>query len=184
MLAAGRSSRMGRNKALIPVRGLPLWQRQYQLLNATGAIKSWVSLRREDDWAPPDIPRVFDDGLAGPLGGLLATLKVSSTSHLIALAVDLPALPVSWFDELRRHCREGRGAVGWRTDVEAYEPLAAIYPREFHPVAQQASRRGQFSLQTLIGEAVDAGLLHEQVIAPEQQGWFVNWNRPEDVVPQ
>jgi len=173
---------MGQNKAMISVKGLPLWQRQYQLLGEAGAGERRVSLRREDDWAPPEILRVFDDGSAGPLGGLLAALEICSTSHLIVIAVDLPTLPVTWFATLRKRCRPGRGAVGWRPDIEAYEPLAAIYPREFFSIAQQASRRGQFSLQTLIGEAVETDLLHEQTVTPEQRSWFTNWNRPEDVV--
>ena len=34
VLAAGRSTRMGRDKALLEVEGVPLWQRQRQVLVA------------------------------------------------------------------------------------------------------------------------------------------------------
>lgn len=173
---------MGRNKALISVDGRPLWERQYRILSQAGAGEKGVSLRREDDWAPREIPRIFDDGEAGPLGGLLAALEVCTATHLIALAVDLPQLPVSWLDRLRGFCVIGRGAVGWRSEVNAYEPLAAIYPREFFSWARPAALRREFSLQPLLTGAAAAGLFHVETIVPEVQSWFVNWNSPGDVV--
>lgn len=172
---------MGQNKALMLVGAEPLWRRQHTLLSQVGVVEKWISLRPDDDWAPPNIPRVYDDGRAGPLGGLLAALEVCTGTHLAVVATDLPQLPVSWFQLLQHRCAAGRGAIGWRDDIEGYEPLAAIYPREIISLAREAVGRAECSLQSLLSSAVSHGFFAVQTILPDQMGWFANWNRPEDV---
>lgn len=173
---------MGRNKALLPFGANLLWERQYHLLTQAGVTERWISVRSDDDWAPSHLPRVYDDGAAGPLGGLLAALEVCSGTHLVVVATDIPQLPVSWFQTLRRNCSAGRGSVGWRNDIEAYEPLAAIYPRELVAGVRNAITAKEFSFQTLLSAAVAGGFFDVQTISPEQLRWFQNWNKPEDVV--
>jgi len=73
VLRAGRSSRMGPDKALLMVDGQPLWLRQYELLAAAGA--GWnVSLGSiRTGLVPSDVRRVADAMAdCGPLGGIVA----------------------------------------------------------------------------------------------------------------
>src|ERR1044071_3415473 len=51
LLAAGRSTRMGRDKALLEIDGVPLWQRQRDVLSQSGAADVFLSVRPEQDWA-------------------------------------------------------------------------------------------------------------------------------------
>lgn len=173
---------MGRNKALIEVAGRPLWRKQLQTLEEAGARELWVSLRAEDDWLPSDIPNMRDDGAAGPLGGLISALDACRQPFVALLAVDLPRLPSQWFRSLATRCANGRGAVGWRGELNAYEPLAAIYPRELLLDAQRALNAGKLSLQAFVAGAVAQQALAQAPILPEQAGWFANWNTPDDVV--
>ncbi|MEI6862701.1 MAG: molybdenum cofactor guanylyltransferase [Verrucomicrobiota bacterium] len=185
LLAAGASCRMGRDKALLPASvGQPLWQRQLDVLARAGAGELLVSARPEQTWVPPGVTRVTDavPG-AGPLAGLVAALACCRGTHLLVLAVDLPALPAEWFWELQRACTPACGAAGVQTtgsDGEAFEPLAAIYPRELAAWAEAALARRELALQPLLQRAVTAGLMQAVPITTERTAWFENWNHPED----
>lgn len=180
LLAGGRSTRMGRDKALLPVAGQPLWARQVAVLREAGVGEVLISARPEQTWVPATLPVVRDAVAdAGPLAGIAAALARCETSHLIVLAVDLPQMPAAWFRQLWTYCRPGVGAVGWHADF--FEPLAAIYPCEIAPHAQAALAAGDSSLQRLLQRA--GGRFHVHTITADEASWFANWNEPGAVPP-
>ncbi len=129
LLVAGRSVRMGRDKALLDCGGEPLWRKQWRVLEQAGAGEIFLSVRPEQDWVPSDVTTLADPVAdAGPLAGITAALARCRTTHLIVLAVDLPQMTPKWFNQLAADCAPGRGAVGRRGKF--YEPLAAIHPIE------------------------------------------------------
>ena len=178
LLAAGRSTRMGSDKALLEVEGVPLWQRQREVLAAAGAIELFLSARPEQPWAreAPGFTAVVHDALSqgGPIVGLTAGLERCTQPWLAVLAIDLPRMTPDWFRVLLKTCELGVGAVGRRGDF--FEPLAAIYPREILPLAWDAVVKGRFSLQVLLAAAVTAGLMRVHEISPEEVELFENWN--------
>ena len=158
VLAGGRSTRMGRDKARLVVDGLPLWRRQTLVLKAAGAATVLVALRtRQRSLGRPrhEIRDTRSD--AGPMAGIHAALQAARTDWIATLAVDLPQLPPTWFRLLARRCGERSGAMA-RT-AAGFEPLAAIYPRAALPVFSRHLARGQFSLQQLAAELVRRRLL-------------------------
>lgn len=175
LLAAGRSARMGRDKALLPCAGEPLWRRQWRLLEAVGAGEIFLSARADQGWVPPGVTTLADAVAdAGPLAGIAAALDRCRTSHLIVLAVDLPQMTPAWFAQLAAACAPGRGAVGRRGKF--YEPLAAIYPMDLRGEAAAALQRGDFALQAFIAAAGERFHVHE--ITDAEAPWFENWNVP------
>lgn len=178
VLAAGRSTRMGRDKALLTCDGVPLWQRQRDLLAQAGAAEILLSARPEQAWAARTagfaavVPDVVV--LGGPIAGLVAGLERATHPRLAVLAVDLPAMTPEWFVGLCAGCAPGVGRVGRRGDF--FEPLAAIYPREISGLARDAITRAEFSLQRLLAEAVERGLMGEYEITAAEVPWFANWN--------
>lgn len=182
VLAAGRSTRMGWDKAALDLDGAPLWRRQCAVLTAAGATELFVSARPEQPWVRDarTIATVVHDALpdCGPLVGLTAGLERASQSLLAVLAVDLPHLPPSWFASLAREASPDVGVVG--RGGAGFEPLAAIYPREFRWLAWEAIARGEYALQPLVARAAAAGLLRVRAIGPDEAAWFKNWNRLED----
>ena len=211
LLCGGRSSRMGANKALLPIEGQPLWVRQWRALREATGVAPFLSLRvgTEADVvgiADPKPKLVIDDGSSGPLGGILAALETaensptattSSTSavlaatstakssvvatHLAVLAVDLPFVTPAWWQRLLRACEPARGAVGRQEDGRGWEPLAAIYPVAMRGAFADAKARGTLSLQALIAAAIESGELAELPIGADEKLLFRNWNTPEDV---
>jgi molybdenum cofactor guanylyltransferase len=178
LLAAGQSSRMGRDKALLETEGRLLWERQRDLLVEVGAFEVFLSARADQDWAKraagfKAVLHDPDPG-CGPLTGIVAALERSSTSHLVVLAIDLPRMTPHWFEALLAQCPPGVGAVG-RTP-EFFEPLAAVYPRELLPLAWEAIAGARYGLQPLLNDAVDAGLMTVGKIGEVEAPWFENWN--------
>lgn len=179
VLAGGRSIRMGREKALLEVEGLPLWRRQRDVLATAGAKELFLSVRAEQAWAKTiaGFDSVLVDALStgGPLIGITAGLERTTRAWLAVLAIDLPKMTADWFQSLAQECEPGVGAVG--RHGEFFEPLAAIYPREMMTLAWEALTRGEFSLQGWIGAGVEQSLLRVREISAEEAGWFENWNQ-------
>lgn len=178
LLSAGQSTRMGRDKALLPINGGVLWQRQWDLLGAVGVSDRWLSARAEQAWVPDGIAIARDRMTgAGPLAGIAAALEQMSGTHLIVLAVDLPRMEPAWFEKLKSLCSPGVGAVGQRDGF--YEPLAAIYPRELARDAVARLIRGEYALQRFIAAAGAA--MQSVEIGAAEAAWFANWNEREDL---
>jgi molybdenum cofactor guanylyltransferase len=185
VLAAGRSARMGSEKALLEVAGVPLWQRQRDLLQAAGASEIFLSARPDQTWAfrTEGFTGIIHDALpdGGPLVGITAAIERASCPLLAVLAVDLPCMSPRWFSALRAEAAEGVGVVGRRSGF--YEPLAAFYPREMMWLAWEALAGDQRALQPLVAGAVGRGLLRIRDITAPELPWFANWNEPGATPP-
>src|ERR1700726_2364005 len=91
LLAGGESRRMGRDKATIEFDGQPLWKRQLEILRLLRPERMFVSARRTPAWRPEDVGLLLDDAPSrGPLSGLTKALAAMRTTHLLALAIDMP----------------------------------------------------------------------------------------------
>ncbi len=180
ILAAGLSTRMGRDKALLEAGGLPLWARQQRVLIEAGAAEVVLSARPNQVWAnrATGFSAVVHDAMpgCGPMVGVTAALERAAHPWVAVLAIDLPAITPDWFARLMAGCSPGVGVVGRREGW--FEPLAAIYPREFRFPAWEAMVRQEFSLQRLLRAAVAAGLMRVHEISAIEAPQFANWNEP------
>lgn len=172
---------MGRDKALLRLRGRPLWRRQRDLLRAAGAGELLLSARPDQRWAlrAGGFAAIVRDPVpdGGPLAGIVAALTAAAHERVAVLAIDLPRLPARWLAKLAASASENRGVVGRRG--RCLEPLAAVYPRTMLPLARAALARGDLALQPLLHAAVTAGLLRVRRITATEAPWFKNWNEPD-----
>lgn len=182
ILAGGRSQRMGRDKALLPVQGQPLLHRQIHLIRSLGIQDLCLCLQADTPSRNVNLPILLDDppGI-GPLGALLAAWKWNPKPFLLVLAVDLPALTPEhlhlWIEKLRPAC----GVIP--QSPQGLEPLAAIYPKACQPLHQEAASTGRFSLQTVASLALQRGLLQAIPLLGEDAKALTNWNSPQDWTP-
>jgi molybdopterin-guanine dinucleotide biosynthesis protein A len=182
VLAGGQSRRMGRDKAVLPHEGRPMWERQAGVLQEAGA--GVIAIVRQPGQPPLGLPEsvaLWHDTVtdAGPLAGLHAALTQCRTRLLAVLAVDMPRIDAWWFQWLGSYCGSAVGAMACRPDG-THEPLAAIYPRE--ALAEVAARLpgADRSLQSLAAALVSRNLLR-RVPLPAGELWRVaNWNTPGD----
>jgi len=180
LFAGGESRRMGTDKATLPFGEKPLWQHQLALLRQLQPAKILVSARVDPIWLPNDVDLVLDrTKLRGPLSGLAASLARIRTSHLLALAIDMPFMNADYLRSLGAKIRPGVGVVPMIADRA--EPLAAIYPANAIADVSVALRGPDFSLQYLVKHLVNEGKLHVVSVGKTERRFFRNVNAPGDL---
>ena len=181
LLAGGESRRMGEDKATLLFQGKQLWQIQLDLLRKLEPAEILVSARTNPAWRPADVQFVPDAFPSrGPLSGLVASLDRINTSHLLALAIDMPFMTDKYLTFLCSQIEPRRGVIA-KID-ERFEPLAAIYPREALANLQSALSGEDFSLQTLTGPLVAVGKLRVTNVTSQERKLFLNVNASSDLL--
>ena len=180
LLAGGESRRMGKDKATILLRGKPLWQIQLRLLRKLEPEEILISARADPSWRPDDVQFVPDDPPSrGPLSGLAASMVKMRTTHVLALAIDLPFMSQNY---LRYLCDQIEPGVGVLPKIGNHaEPLAAVYPREADTAFRSALASTDFALQNVVRRLVDSRKLREMRVKKQETKLFLNVNAPSDV---
>ncbi len=184
LLAGGRSQRMGRDKALLPLPdGRKLWERQLDVLRVLAPAELFISGSARDGF-PPDVTILADErpGL-GPLSGIAAALKAMQTPRLVVLAVDLPAMTTDFLRGLLTATEDlfpNPGIVP-QTDDGFFEPLAAVYPRDAWATAEDRLHGADRSLQTFVRSLVARGLAVAHPLQATDAHLFTNWNELGDL---
>jgi molybdopterin-guanine dinucleotide biosynthesis protein A len=171
---------MGRDKATLKLRGDWLWERQFEILRELGPEAVWISARTMPEWCPPGVEVVLDKPPSrGPLSGINAAMGRLKTTHLIALAVDMPHMTTAHLGQLWAAARAGCGVVPVKGD--RFEPLCAIYPREAAWVFSEALAGGRATMQDVVRELVERNLVQTRDLSESETGLYHNVNRPEDL---
>jgi len=174
LLAGGRSTRMGRDKATLLIDGQPLWQRQLATLRALHPAELFISGRRDGPYAAAGV-EIIEDAIPdlGPLGGIAAALHHAESPLVLVLAIDLPAMTAEFLGTL---LQDARPTVPRRNNN--FEPLAAIYPKSAHPIAEELLREDDRSLQRFVRRLIEDDLAQARSIVTEEWSLFRNVNHP------
>jgi len=180
LLAGGESRRMGRDKATVLFRGKPLWQVQLETLQKLDPKEIFVSARIDPPWRPDDVLFVADvPPSRGPLSGLAASMNRMRTTHLLALAIDMPWMSNKHLEFLCAQVEPGCGVLPKIRDRA--EPLAAIYSRQAAIEISRALAGADFSLQSLTCHLVAAGKLRVLPVTLQEKKFFRNVNELADL---
>ena len=205
ILAGGKSSRMGRDKAFVEIGGQTLLARQIALAREVGATKVFISGRAGVNYSGFGCEVLVDKFQnAGPLAGIERALAASTTPLLLVLAVDLPDMTVDLLRRLTAHCAKNAGAIP-RVGGDI-EPLAAFYPKAGWPLLVGDDVRslklkqsdlslvtsaptnesaglkvGAPSVKSFAERCVQSGLARFIDLPGSDAAFFANWNRPADV---
>lgn len=140
VLAGGRSTRMGRDKAALEIGGRAQLARAFDLLAPLTA-RCFVSVREDqkDDPLRAAFPQVVDlPGLpAGPAGGIIAAQRAHPGVAWLVVACDLPLLDAGTLQHLIARRHPARAAIAYRSSHDGLpEPLCAIWePSTAGPLA-------------------------------------------------
>lgn len=180
LLAGGKSQRMGCDKANILINGVTLWKRQLKILTDLSPSEVFISGDVRSDWIESGVTVIPDiHPNIGPLSGIMSSLQYCSHPFLVVLAVDMPRMTSKLLRSLLSLSTGNKGVVPKLGN--AFEPLAAVYPKECIKIAEHCVREGHYALQEFATGSISSGLLREQKISPEEERLFLNTNTPEDL---
>lgn len=151
IFAGGKSSRMGRDKALLPFGETPtLAQYQYARL-APLFTQTCVSVKTPDALPGalptlPDDPRFKD---AAPTVGFITLFTTLDAERAFVLSVDAPFVHEAVIASLLRSDREGLDAVIARTPGGIH-PLCGIYHRSLLPTFESMAETGDHALGKML----------------------------------
>jgi molybdopterin-guanine dinucleotide biosynthesis protein A len=181
LFAGGESRRMGTDKATLMIHGEPLWQRQLNLLRLLRPDTILLSARFRPAWCSPEVEVVPDEPPSrGPLSGLVAALGRSRTSHLLALAIDLPEMTAEHLQRLWQLALPDISVIP--QSEQRYEPLAAIYASKTLSTAAQLLALDKLSLQSLARELVKTKRVCVYRVSESERRLYRNVNSPLDLL--
>ena len=179
LFAGGESRRMGTDKTTLTLNGEPLWSRQIRILRDLHPAQVMVSARNKPDWCPDEIEVALDKPPSrGPLSGLVAALEKIRTTHLLALAVDLPRISSEHLRKLWELVEPGLGTVPQNDG--RIEPLCAIYPTEAINALRAGLSEKDVSLSRFIRILADQKRIHFYTVTESESPLYQNVNTPEE----
>ncbi len=172
VLAGGQSRRMGRDKLLVSVDGVPLlrWaldvcRESFEQVSIVA--KETAKFRQFDAEVLLDAPEAD-----GPLAGLITAFRHCSGAYCFVTAADLRDLNRTVIVTLLQ-AFDGEQYLGLK-EPDTCQPLCGIYNVSSLPVLLAAAHRGEYALHTILRE------LDCRFIPCELTIWR-NINRPSDL---
>lgn len=173
VLVGGNSTRMGRDKALLPCRGATLVECvAAQVEAAAGSVALVGHPERYRALRYRLIPDLSPD--CGPLGGLEAALSDTEAEWNLVVACDMPAVTAQVLASLLERAERCGGDCLVPVAAGRPQPLCAAYHRRCQPGIRAAMRRQVRQMTEVV-----AGL--NAVLWPvAEAAWFQNLNTPGD----
>ncbi|HRH68022.1 MAG TPA: molybdenum cofactor guanylyltransferase [Flavobacteriales bacterium] len=179
VLAGGRSSRMGRNKALMPFEGRTLLERALDRLRphvdqliVIGEPALYGHLH--DHVIADDIPG------NGPMGGLATALRHARHGSVVILGCDMPRVNDALLITLKKGLTKELDAFVPACDGNI-EPLVAAYHERCLPVFEACIAEGRVKMT----DGLDRVRTRYMQICPGEDGWpkdlYRNLNVPGDL---
>lgn len=179
VLAGGRSSRMGRPKAMLPFGEEPLVT---LVIRGLATVFSDIVVVAAPGQDLPELPvTLVRDEVAhqGPVGGLCYGLRECRSAAAFVTSCDVPFLRLPLVSRLAS-LLPGHDVVVPQWDGRL-QPLHAVYRRSVLPLLEQQLRRGELRPVFLYDKVRTLKLEEDQVRATDPDGSsFFNMNTPDD----
>ena len=183
LLAGGRSRRMKRDKARLPMPEGTLLERillqvdgyfDEILISLAPGQRLSVSRGKSPAGRRPSFRRVEDAVPGqGPMAGILAGLKAASHEVCAVIAGDIPDIHIGLMRRLVRRAEAFDVVVPVASDG-LVEPLFGVYRRRIRAKMQKVLASGQRSLLPLLD------MVRTCRFPVRDTGWLINLNTPED----
>ena len=179
VLAGGKSSRMGRPKAMLPFGGEPL------IVQVIGRLKPLfpdIVVVAAPGQELPDLPATLvrdEVAYQGPVGGIRYGLEACRSGAAFVTSCDVPFLSVSLVAHLAGRL-PGHDVVVPRWEGRL-QPLHAVYRRSVVPLLQQQLQRGELRPVSLYDKVRTLKVEEEEIRTVDPEGSsFFNMNTPEE----
>ena len=179
ILIGGKSSRMGRPKALLPFGNEPLIDHLVRRLEQK--FKRVVVVAAPDQELPPLAATVVRDEVAyqGPVGGIYYGLKATSGTGAFVTSCDAPFLNLPLISFLTSQISNHDVVVPYWQD--RFQPLHAVYRRSVVPLLEEQLERGELRPIFLYDKVRTRRVGEEEIRRFDPEGLsFFNMNAPDD----
>ncbi|HUG82017.1 MAG TPA: molybdenum cofactor guanylyltransferase [Bryobacterales bacterium] len=181
VLVGGKSSRFGRDKALLEFDGVPLAVR---IAGRMRPVVEGVTLVGSPEKYRALGLRVIPDAVTdfGPLGGMLAALEDSASEWNLLAACDMPELTTQFFSFLAARTAGCEDDVILPYDADGRpEPLCGVYRSTARVVVRRQVEAGVHKVMHALDGLRIARLDPKDWAALDPAGrLFTNLNRPQD----
>ena len=179
ILTGGKSSRMGRPKALLPFDGEPL------IAHVIGSLKKLFAeavVVAAPEQELPNLPVVLvrdEVAYQGPVSGIYHGLKASSQEICFVTSCDAPFLNLQLIAHLLAQISDCDVVVPyWQ---ERLQPLHAAYRRSVAPLLREQLDRGELRPISLYPKVRTREIHQDEIRRFDPEGLsFLNMNSPED----
>jgi molybdenum cofactor guanylyltransferase len=179
VLAGGRSSRMGRDKALLSLDGRNLLQRALQTAASVADGAYIVGSRQLYAKFGETVEDVYSG--CGPLGGIHAALASTETDLNLIISVDIPRMTTEFLRWLIAHAKSRTELIVVPEAAGGLQPLCAIYRKAVAATGEQALQQGDYKVGHLFSRVPTCIVAESTITAagfsPEL---FLNINTPEE----
>lgn len=151
ILAGGRSSRMGTDKAELQWNGSTLIEHQVNKVRSLGIRDVVLSGYTKSVDGTRSAVDIFPG--KGPLAGIHAGLLAARNPHCLVLSVDVPLVPEETLSSLIRAHIAGENRITVLTHGTMTEPLIGVYERALVPDAESILRSDNTSVRVLFEKA-------------------------------
>ena len=178
ILTGGKSSRMGQEKSALLLNGNTLLERAIEIAHAASD-----DVHLLGDPAVGTSLTVIPDRFpgCGPLAGIDAALAATDAELNFILSVDTPFVPQGFVRYLVERARGNDALVTYPRLASGYQPLCAVYRKEFGPIAEASLQSGHYKIDPLFARiqtcTIDDAELRKLGFGDEI---FDNLNTPED----
>jgi molybdenum cofactor guanylyltransferase len=179
VLAGGKSSRMGRPKALLLFDGEPL------ILHIVRALKRMFAetvIVAAPEQELPDVPAILvrdEVAYQGPVGGIYYGLKAASGNFCFVTSCDVPFLNLALISHLTSQILNHDVVVPhWEN---RFQPLHAAYRTSVLPLLKEQLDRGQLRPVYLFDKVRTCRIGEDEIRRFDPEGLsFLNMNTPDD----
>jgi len=157
ILAGGRSSRMGTNKALLPIKGIPFIETIIKECEAFSSILLSVNDIEPYQYLGKKLVQDELEGF-GPLEGIYQILKAADTEYTLILATDMPYINKAFLKSfsscldkpeiLKNQQGEMPGCIVLRAE-NMLEPLCSLYSKHALPYIEDMRKKNDHKLRIL-----------------------------------
>lgn len=175
ILAGGKSSRMGTDKALLEIDGKKFIKKLCEELDSFEE-KIIARGNRSDiqDVSWDIISDIYQE--RGPIGGLHAVLSACKSDAMFCVSCDMPYLQMHLAKELCGYMKEGVDAVIAVTEDGRKHPLCGVYRKTVLPVIEEQILTGNNRMMAFF----DKITVDFVTIQPQNSSQLKNINTPDD----
>ena len=153
ILAGGKISRFGSNKALAAYKGMTFLERAVSLLKSLD-LKPVVVTRRGMDYPFVKCTTIYDKlPEKGPLGGIYTAMSVFKNTAFLVLTCDMPGLTHGVLQKLLDQHEPSRPLTSYSASGSTEQPFPGVYEASLFGIIKEKIKKEDLSMRGLLEAA-------------------------------